>query len=174
MGTRRGLRRTGCCSRDGRWHVWCRRTAACQEVWIIGRTGTLQLGTVPVDAPVIKMIVADNPNVNNHVHIVLGIGFYVNFVLAAYFYVQGIRHSRCCRCGRYVPVRRYNIGRILTGQMPLCPDCKLIVGVDFVVNTRKDEEMMAKGDSPRGHSNFSSISFYIRNRKFSIVPVLVL
>lgn len=123
---------------------------------------------------VIKMIVADNPNVNNHVHIVLGIGFYVNFVLAAYFYVQGIRHSRCCRCGRYVPVRRYNIGRILTGQMPLCPDCKLIVGVDFVVNTRKDEEMMAKGDSPRGHSNFSSISFYIRNRKFSIVPVLVL
>ena len=88
------------------------------------------LGTVPVELP----------NVNNHVHIVLGVGFYVNFVLAAYFYVQGIRHSRCCRCGRYVPVRRYNIGRILTGQMPLCPDCKLIVGVDFVVireRTRK-------------------------------------
>ena len=33
---------------------------------------------------------------------------------------------------------------------------------------------LATGDSPRGHSNFSSISFYIRNRKFSIVPVLVL
>ena len=164
MGTRRGTRRTGCCSRDGRWHVRCRRMAARQEARIIGRAETWQLGTVPVELP----------NVNNHVHIVLGIGFYVNFVLAAYFYVQGIRHSRCCRCGRYVPVRRYNIGRILTGQMPLCPDCKLIVGVDFVVNTRKDEEMMAKGDSPRGHSNFSSISFYIRNRKFSIVPVLVL
>ena len=135
-----------------------------QSLWVLGTVPVELLGTVPVELP----------NVNNHVHIVLGIGFYVNFVLAAYFYVQGIRHSRCCRCGRYVPVRRYNIGRILTGQMPLCPDCKLIVGVDFVVNTRKDEEMMAKGDSPRGHSNFSSISFYIRNRKFSIVPVLVL
>ena len=166
MGTRRGTRRMYCCSRDRRWHVRCRRMAVRQEARIIGRAETWQLGTVPVELP----------NVNNHVHIVLGIGFYVNFVLATYFYVQGIRHSRCCRCGRYVPVRRYNIGRILTGQMPLCPDCKLIVGVDFVVNTRKDEEMMAKGDSPRGHSNFSSISFllYIRNRKFSIVPVLVL
>ena len=33
------------------------------------------LGTVPVELP----------NVNNHVHIVLGIGFYVNFVLLLTF-----------------------------------------------------------------------------------------
>ena len=98
------------------------------------------LSTIPASVELLGTVPVELPNVNSHVHIVLGIGFYVNFVLAAYFYVQGIRHSRCCRCGRYVPVRRYNIGRILTGQMPLCPDCKLIVGVDFVVireRTRK-------------------------------------
>ena len=86
---------------------------------------------------VVKMIVADNPNVNNHVHILLGIGFYVNFVLAAYFYVLGMRNSRCCRCGRHVPVRRYNIGRILLGEFPLCPECKLMVGADFVIEHRE-------------------------------------
>ena len=80
-----------------------------------------------------KMGIVHNPNVSNLVHIVLGVGFYANLVGAAYFYVLGIRHSRCCRCGRYIPVRRYNIGRILLGQFPLCPECKLMVGADFVM-----------------------------------------
>ena len=82
---------------------------------------------------VVKMIVAHKTTVDNQFSIVLGVGFYVNLVLAAYFYVLGMRNSRCCRCGRHVPVRRYNIGRILLGEFPLCPECKLMVGADFVM-----------------------------------------
>ena len=81
---------------------------------------------------VIKMGIVHNPNVGNLVHIVLGVGFYANLVLGACFYVLGIRYSRCCRCGRYVSVRRHNIGRILLGEFPLCPECKLTFGADFV------------------------------------------
>ena len=65
----------------------------------------------------------------------LGILFYVNIALSILFYLKGIYHSKCCRCNRTVLVRRHNIGRILSGQMPLCPTCKLICGFDFVEET---------------------------------------
>ena len=96
------------------------------------RTAMFLLGICMIFS-VIKMGVAHKPNVSDLVHITLGVGFYANLVGAIYFYVLGIRHSRCCRCGRYVLVRRYNIGRILLGQFPLCPKCKLMVGADFVM-----------------------------------------
>ena len=68
-----------------------------------------------------------------------------------------------------VPVYLREEDKVVYG---IVPDGKIYN--DCPVGNDGDEEMMAKGDSPRGHSNFSSISFYIRNRKFSIVPVLVL
>lgn len=65
----------------------------------------------------------------------LSILYYVNLAMSILFYLIGVSQSKCCRCNRKVPVRRYNIGRILSGQMPLCPTCKLICGFDFVEET---------------------------------------
>ena len=66
---------------------------------------------------------------------ILEILFYVNIIVTILFYLKGIYYSKCCRCNRKVPVRRQNIGRIMSGQMPLCQTCKLIYGFDFVVET---------------------------------------
>lgn len=72
---------------------------------------------------------------NGETSYTLEILFYINIILSILFYLKGIYHSKCCRCNRKVPVRRQNIGRIMSGQMPLCSTCKLIYGFDFVEET---------------------------------------
>ena len=77
---------------------------------------------------------------------ILEILFYVNIILTILFYLKGIYYSKCCRCNRKVPVRRQNIGRIMSGQMPLCQTCKLIYGFDFVYSmTNTGGNLCTKG-----------------------------
>ena len=70
------------------------------------------------------------------ISLILTILFYVSLSVSILFYLIGTCHSKCCSCNRNIPIRRYNIGRIMSGQMPLCATCKLTFGLDFVEETR--------------------------------------